>query len=88
VTDVPETPAALDAYALLSKPTLDISDPEALLIIEDLRKRRKAYLTTGKPDKQPKPKAPASPKVKADKAANTANLLALLEASNGPLKLS
>lgn len=83
MADEPET---FDAYALLSKPTLDVSDEEALLIIEDLRKRRVAYLKTGKPDKQPKAKAP--PKGPVDKKANTANLLALIEANTGALKLS
>lgn len=76
----------LDAYDLLSKPTLDITDEEALTIIADLRRRREGYLRTGKPDKQPKSKA--EPKAKADKAANTASLLAMLEANSGQLKLS
>lgn len=66
-----------DAYSLLSKPTLEISDAEAEIIIEDLRRRRKSYLATGKPDKPRKEAGPARPKAtKDDKAANTAALLA------------
>jgi hypothetical protein len=68
----------LDAYALLSKPTLEISDAQAEIIIEDLRRRRKAYLASGKPDK-PKAAKVAAAKLSADeKAANTASILAQL----------
>lgn len=72
----------LDAYALLSKPTLDLTDAEVERIVVDLRKRRELYLSTGKPDKVSKPKAAACPKTKPtadDKAANTAALLASLK---------
>jgi len=76
-----ETPQ-LDAYALLTKPTLDLSDAEVDAIITNLQKRRKVYLDTGKADAPAKEaaarKALAEPKAKptaADKKANTAALL-------------
>ncbi len=75
----PDATAPLDAYALLSKPTLKLSDAEVDIILADLRSRRARYLATGKPDK---PKAErAAPKAKptaASKAAATADLLASL----------
>lgn len=75
-----EIPPELDAYALLSKPTLDLSDDQVELIVADLRRRRELYIKTGKPDRPAKPKA--APKAKAtadDKKANTAALLASLD---------
>ncbi len=77
MTDQPEP--EFDAYSLLSRPTLDITDAQAVLIVEDLRKRREAYLKTGKPDK-PKVARQAAVKLGADeKARNTAALLASLK---------
>lgn len=68
----------IDAYSLLSKPTLDLNDAEVNIVIEDLRRRRKAYLASGKPDK-PRKETVARQKASAgDKAANTAALLAHL----------
>lgn len=78
-----ETEAGFDAYALLSKPTLDLTDDEVEAIIADLRRRRELYIKTGKPDKPAKPKAVTS-KAKAtadEKARNTAALLASLKLS-------
>lgn len=80
MANVPVTDAEpVDAYSLLSKPTLDLSDAEVDLIIDDLRKRREAYIKTGKPDK-PKVVKAAAKKLNADeKARNTAALLAQLK---------
>jgi hypothetical protein len=72
-TDIPT------AYELLSKPTLEISDEEALTIIADLRQRRRAYLTSGKVDKPKKEKVEAVKLDKDEKARNTALLLASLK---------
>lgn len=75
---------ALDAYALLSKPTLDLSDPEVEAIVIDLQKRRELYLKTGKPDAPKPPKEKAPPKGKAsdeEKKRNTALLLGQLKMS-------
>lgn len=69
----------LDAYSLLSRPTLEVSDAEALLIIEDLRRRRRAYIATGKPDKPKKERAVAEKLSKDEKARNSAALLASLK---------
>lgn len=87
---MPDSPAeaALDAYALLSRPTLDYTDAEVEAVIADLRRRREAFIKTGKVDK---PKAEKKATVKLDKdekARNTALLLAQLkipgmESSNG-----
>lgn len=68
----------MDAYALLSRPTLELTDAQVEAIVVDLRKRRELYIKTGKPDRPSKPKALEGPKAKltaADKAANTALLL-------------
>ena len=69
----------LDAYALLSKPTLEIGDAEAEKIVADLRQRRLAYLKTGKPDKPKKEKVVAAKLDKDEKARNTQALLATLK---------
>lgn len=75
----PELPAAIDAYELLSKPTNDLTDDEVKAIVEDLRRRRQAYVKTGKVDKPKKEKA-AAKKLDADeKARNTQLLLAQLK---------
>lgn len=75
-----EPATQLDAYALLSKPTLSLSDAEVEIVIADLRRRREQYLSTGKPDKARKAaKAKADPLSKEAKAQNTANLLAQLK---------
>lgn len=69
----------ITAYDLLSKPTLEISDDEALKIIADLRARRRAYLATGKVDKPKKEKVTAKKLDADEKARNTALLLAQLK---------
>ena len=79
-----EPAATQDAYALLSKPTLQLSDEEVTIIIADLRKKRIASLTTGKPDKTvaeaKKAKAQkALPKSQQERAALTADLLASIK---------
>ena len=51
-------PPQLDAYALLTKPTLELTDGEVETIIADLRKRRTTYLATNKAD-SPKKEAAA-----------------------------
>lgn len=51
----------MDAYQLLSKPTLKLTDEEVTVICADLRKRRERFLA-GIKDNQPKvKKAPAAP---------------------------
>ena len=67
-------PEPLDAYALLSTPTLEIDDKRAELIIADLRKRREAYIKTGKVDK-PKKERVAAVKLAADEKARNTKLL-------------
>lgn len=74
-----ETPDQLDAYALLSRPTLDYTDEEVALVVEQLRKARSRFLATGTLDK-PKAAKAATVKLDADeKARNTALLLASLK---------
>lgn len=51
----------MDAYALLSKPTLDLSDKEIEVICIDLRKRRERFLAGQKDNLPKKPKAAAAP---------------------------
>ena len=69
----------IDAYSLLSKPTLDLTDREVEIVVEDLRRRRVAYLNTGKPDKPRKEKVTAEKLSKDEKARNTAALMASLK---------
>jgi hypothetical protein len=73
-----ELPEDMDAYALLSMPTLDQSDAAAQRIVEDLRRRRHAYVTSGKIDKPAKEKAERVKLSQDEKARNTAALLAQL----------
>ena len=74
-----DTPEPLDAYELLSKPTLELTDAQVELIVADLRHRRAAYVSTGKVDK-PKKEKVAAKKLDADeKARNSAALLASLK---------
>ncbi len=76
----PEAPA--DAYSLLSKPTLDLTDAEVETIVADLRRRRKLFVEQGVKDEPVKKAAAARkalPKEKADKAANTLALLSQLK---------
>ncbi len=68
-----------DAYTLLSRPTLDFTDAEVDIVIADLRRRRAAFVATGKPDKIAKPKVAASPASAEAKASNTASILAMLK---------
>ena len=71
-----------DAYALLSKPTKNLSDAEVKLIIADLRKRRFTSLATGKPDKPVKEAKERKKPTKAtddEKRRNTELLLAQLK---------
>lgn len=72
-------PATVDAYDLLSTPTLDLSDAQVELIVLDLRRRREAYVKTGKVDKPKKEKADVKKLDKDEKARNTALLLAQLK---------
>lgn len=81
---VPANPSdvePLDAYALLSKPTLELSDAEVKTIIAHLRAKREAYVTSGgkKADKRPVAKPAAEPITEEKKADNTSLLLAMLE---------
>lgn len=77
MTEATETPdEPISAYDLLTKETLDISDVEAKIVIEDLRKKRKAYLAGQADNTTKKKRTPAKPTSAADKKANTAALLA------------
>lgn len=67
-----ETPR--DAYALLSKPTLELNDEEIKLICKDLRARRERFLA-GQKDNAPKPKKAEPPKTPEEKAALSDSVL-------------
>lgn len=69
----------IDAYSLLSKDPREITDAEAEIIIADLRRRREAYIKTGKVDKPKKEKVAAAKLSKDEKARNTAALMASLK---------
>jgi len=71
-------PEEADAYALLSRPTLEYTDAEVERVVEDLRRRRLLFIKSGKPDR-PKKAKEAAVKLSADeKKRNTAALLAQL----------
>lgn len=74
-----ESPAQQDAYALLSTPTLELTEAQIKAVIEDLRKRRFISLSTGKPDKIKQPKNAAVKKTAEEKAAATAALLGQID---------
>ena len=81
MADDTETETGLDAYALLSKPTLELSDAEVDAVIADLRKRREAYIKTGKADRPAKEKKAIVKATSDEKTRNTAMLLAQLKLS-------
>lgn len=78
-------PTAADAYSLLTRPTLEITDAELLIIIADLRRRREAFMT-GKKDDNRKAAAAVKP-TEASKSAATADLLAGLNLTIGGVKI-
>lgn len=70
------TPSPADAYALLSKPTLELTDAEVEAICKDLRAKRERFLA-GQKDNAPKPKA--EPKSAEEKAALTQSIAGDIE---------
>ena len=78
MTTPTETTSERDAYTLLSKPTLELTDDEVEQVVIQLRQKRLAYINEGKKDNGPaKPKA--APKSKAEVDAATAAILAELD---------
>jgi tartrate dehydratase beta subunit/fumarate hydratase class I family protein len=68
-----------DAYSLLTRPTLEITDEQLEIIVANLRARRAAYMA-GTADRPDKPKAAsAAPKTAAEKDALTKALLGELD---------
>lgn len=78
-----------DAYSLLSKPTLELTDAQVAVVVSDLRARRARHVATGKAD-APR-KALAKPKAEkpteAMRKEASRNLLADLGLDLGDLKL-
>jgi len=70
-----------DAYALLSKPTLELTDAEVEIVVAELRKKRSAYVHEGKKDNATSKRKPAA--TAADKDAATKALLADLDLDLG-----
>lgn len=75
--------APRDAYELLSRPTLDITNAELELIVADLRRRREYFVKEGKKDnpkveKAKREKKPATKATAEQKARQTAVLLSEL----------
>lgn len=68
-----------DAYELLSRETLSYTDAEVEIICADLRRRREAFIKTGKPDKPKKEKEERVKLSADDKKRNTAELMAKLK---------
>jgi hypothetical protein len=82
--------APRDAYSLLSRPTLELTDAELEIIVADLRRRREYFVKEGKKD-DPRPKAKREPTTRASKEQRERNSAVLLEQLNlgdlGGLKL-
>jgi hypothetical protein len=57
-----------NAYALLNKATLDLTDAEALIVVEELRRKRAAYVQSGTKDTSTVKRKPAAPAVNKDEA--------------------
>lgn len=70
-----ELPQTRDAFALLSKPTLELTDEEITSICADLRRRREQFLQGVQDKPVRKPKEPAPDRSDEAKAARSANLL-------------
>lgn len=66
----------VNAYSLLTRPTVELSDAEVEIIVADLRRRRDAYVSSGgkKPDRPDK----APPKPQGTKAELTRQAAASL----------
>ncbi len=74
--EAPTSPPVEDAYSLLTRPTLELTDAQLVIILENLRKRRAAYMA-GTADRPDKPKAAsAKPKTQQEKDDLTKSLLA------------
>lgn len=67
-------PQERNAYELLSKPTLELTDADVTDICTELRKKRERFLA-GVKDNPPKVSKAAPPKTPEEKAALTDNLL-------------
>lgn len=80
---MPETTPERNAYALLSKPTLELTDADVEIIVADLRKRRLAYATDPKKSADNPTKVKPQPISAAEKQVNTDDLLASLDISLG-----
>lgn len=67
-----ELPAQRDAFALLSKPTLELTDAEIELICADLRRKREQFLqgVQDKPPRTAKVQVDQSPEAKAQRTAD------------------
>lgn len=76
--------APRDAYSLLSRPTLEITDEELEIIVADLRRRREYFVKEGKKDnpKAERAKAAKAPATKASKEAKERNTAVLLSELN------
>lgn len=74
LTDEGEALPIADAFQLLSKPTLDLTDEQILAIAQDLRRKRQAFLK-GKADKPGSTKTKTATKIsKEDKDVVTAHV--------------
>lgn len=81
MADEPALNEEMDAYSLLSRPTLELTDEQVMAIIEQLRHKREAYIKTGKPDRPKKEKVERKKLDQDAKRRNTEALLAQLKLS-------
>lgn len=71
-------PSAADAYSLLSRPTLEISDAELEIILADLRRKREAFVASNGKTRDTPGKVKKAALTPAEKAERTKGLLASL----------
>lgn len=68
-----------NAYSLLTKPTLELTDAEVELVVADLRKRRLAYVSDAKKNADRPDKAKPEPRSADERKAIAASLAAELK---------
>lgn len=77
----------VDAYSLLSRPVLELTDAEVEVIVTDLRRKRELFVSSAGKTRDTPGKAKASKPTDESKKAATADLLAGLNLKLGDMKI-
>lgn len=73
-----EAPSAADAYVLLSRPVLELTDAELEVILSDLRRKRETFVASNGKAKDTPGKVKKKPATPEEKQELTKSLLAQL----------